>query len=139
MKAVALLLGGALVLAAGTGLAADADPARQAILDGYATAAGPGFDAFSASRGRALYMGPHNGGKPETPACATCHTGDPRGPGRHYRTGREIPPMAASATPDRFTDAAEVEKRFGRDCPAVLGRDCTALEKGDFITYLAGQ
>ena len=46
--------------------------------------------------------------------------------------------MAVSVTPERFTDAAKVEKWFGRNCNTVLGRECTALEKGDFITYLSG-
>lgn len=118
--------------------AADDGAARRQLLEGYAAEAGPGFAGFSAERGRALYRGPHAGGKPETPACATCHTGDPRATGRHYRTGRDIPPMAVSQSPARFTDRAEVEQRFGRDCPAVLGRDCTPFEKGDFITYLSG-
>ena len=47
--------------------------------------------------------------------------------------------MALSANPARFTDPAEVEKRFSRDCPNVLGRACTAEEKGDYITFLSGQ
>jgi hypothetical protein len=47
--------------------------------------------------------------------------------------------MAVSSNPARFTDPAQVEKRFDRDCPNVLGRVCTAEEKGDFITYLKGQ
>jgi hypothetical protein len=47
--------------------------------------------------------------------------------------------MAVSTNPVRFTDAKDVEKRFGRDCKNVLGRACTAREKGDFITFLASQ
>ncbi len=47
--------------------------------------------------------------------------------------------LAATANPKRFTDLAKVEKRFERDCVNVLGRACTAREKGDFITFLAGQ
>ena len=40
---------------------------------------------------------------------------------------------------DMMTDKATVEKQFGRDCKSVLGRDCTAVEKGDYITFMAGQ
>ncbi|MBB3267114.1 cytochrome c peroxidase [Azospirillum sp. OGB3] len=130
------------VFAVGGAIAATANPARTALLDGYAAQAkaqSPAFAGFSAERGRALYLGPHSGGKPETNACAACHTPDPAAQGRHQRTGRGIEPMAVSANPKRFTDPAEVEKRFDRDCPNVLGRACTAQEKGDFITYLAGQ
>lgn len=124
------------------GVAAAADPARQAILDDYArqAASEPGdFAGFSAARGERLYLGPHSGGKPQTPSCAACHTADPRATGRHVNTGRPIEPMAVSVNPERFTDARDVEKRFARDCRNVLGRPCTATEKGDFITYLSGQ
>lgn len=127
-------------LAAGTALAAS-NP-RAALLDALAIQAAketPGFAGFSAERGRALYLGPHAGGKAETNACAACHTPNPAATGRHHKTGRDIPPLAVSANPKRFTDPAEVEKRFERDCPNVLGRACTAREKGDFITYLSGQ
>jgi mono/diheme cytochrome c family protein len=118
--------------------AAAQSPQQRILADyaGQARAADPAFTAFSAERGQALYRGPHTGGKAETPACAACHTAEPRNTGRHVSTGRDIPPMALSANPKRFTDAADVEKRFSRDCPGVLGRPCTAQEKGDFITYL---
>jgi mono/diheme cytochrome c family protein len=130
----------AMAAAAGLGLAASAEPRRDEILAGYlaeARAASPELGGFSAARGRALYFGPHAGGKPE--ACADCHTANPAAPGRHYKTGRDIEPMAVSANPSRFTDPAEVEKRFARDCKNVLRRACTAQEKGDFITFLSGQ
>jgi mono/diheme cytochrome c family protein len=119
-----------------------AEPARDAILAAYARQARietPTFDGFSVARGERLYLGPHTGGSIETPACAACHTADPRAPGRHVRTGRAIEPMAVSVNPGRFTGAADVEKRFARDCPNVLGRPCTAQEKGDFITFLSGR
>jgi hypothetical protein len=136
------LLLAALIPLAGAAAAVAADPARDAILDTYAREATnetAGFAGFSAARGERLYLGPHAGGDPQTPACAACHGLDPRSLGRHVRTGRPIAPMAVSANPQRFTDAADVEKRFGRDCPNVLGRPCTAEEKGDFITFLAGR
>lgn len=121
------------------------DAARDAILQDYAAQAAAedsgfsGFSGFSAERGRALYMGPHQGGNPETNACAACHTPDPTAEGRHRKTGRGIEPMAVSVNSGRFTDPDEVEKQFGRDCKNVLGRACTAQEKGDFITFLTGQ
>jgi hypothetical protein len=123
----------------GSALAAGNDSARAALLADYAAqtkAQNPSFAGFSAERGRALYLGPHSGGNADTPACAACHTATPTATGRHVKTGRSIEPMATSANPSRFTDPAQVEKRFDRDCPNVLGRACTALEKGDFITFL---
>lgn len=133
-----------LVLLTGTALAEGAgDPRRDAILAAYAAAAkaaDPAFSGFSAARGQALYLGPHAGGAdPAVTACAACHTPDPRREGQHVKTGRKIEPMAVSANPQRFTDAKEVEKRFARDCRNVLGRACTAQEKGDYVTFLAGR
>ncbi|HRW60004.1 MAG TPA: DUF1924 domain-containing protein [Defluviicoccus sp.] len=138
--------GTAAVLAAGllclSGVAIAGEPARDAILDTYARQAKaetPDFAGFSAARGEVLYRGPHAGGNPQTPACASCHTADPRMPGRNVKSGRPIEPMAVSVEPSRFTDAADVERRFRRDCQNVLGRPCTAQEKGDFITFLSGR
>ncbi len=136
---VAVLLAGLIGLG---GVAIAGEPAREVILNAYARQAAaetPGFDGFSAARGEALYQAPHVGGNPQTPACASCHSADPRVAGRNVKTGRPIKPMAVSVEPRRFTDAADVEKRFGRDCPNVLGRPCTVQEKGDFITYLSGR
>ncbi|WP_376960034.1 DUF1924 domain-containing protein [Azospirillum sp. A26] len=140
MKTI-LLLAAAVAFGTGVALAASGDAERTRILDGYAAQAkAPDFTGFSAERGQALYLGPHAGGTvAETPACASCHTRDPAATGRHYKTGRDILPMAVSANPKRFTDPAEVEKRFGRDCVNVLGRACTAREKGDFITFLSNR
>lgn len=129
----------ALALAVLTGTAF-ANPDRQAILDrlaGEAKQQNKAFQSFSAERGQIFFLEKHAGGKAETPACTTCHTNDPKLPGAS-RAGKEIKPMAVSKTPTRFTDAAEVEKWFGRNCNQVLGRDCTATEKGDVITYLMG-
>ncbi len=111
-----------------------ASSARDAIVAGYAAAAGGG--GFSAERGKALFYAQHTGGKPDTPSCTTCHTNDPRKAGT-TRVGKPIDPMAVSRTPDRFTDLEKVEKWFGRNCNSVLGRDCSAQEKGDVIAYLS--
>jgi cytochrome c553 len=117
-----------------------AGPAQERLLERYQAEAlreEPAFAGFSAQRGRALYLGPHAGGASGLNACAACHTPDPTRFGQHAKTGREIEPMAVGTNPARFTDAAKVEKRFSRDCPAVLGRDCTAREKGDFLRFLS--
>lgn len=137
-----LLLAAVAALVTGVALAAGGDPDRTRILDGYAAQAkaqSPDFAGFSADRGRALYLGPHSGGAAGMPACAACHTDDPAAQGRHSRTGRAIEPMAVSVTPKRFTDPDKVETRFERDCRNVLGRACTAREKGDVITFLASR
>lgn len=132
MKSVSIALA-ALAVAATVAIAAN--PARQAILDGYAAKAGA---PPSAARGKAFFLGTHSGGKPDISSCTSCHTRDPHKTGR-TRAGKSIEPMAVSVTPSRFTDPAKVEKWFGRNCKTVLGRACTAAEKADFIAFMAGQ
>lgn len=111
---------------------------RDDVLAQYAAQV-PEFSGFSAQRGEVLFRTQWAGGDARTPACTACHTGNPKGPGQNAKTGRPIEPVAVSVNPKRFTDPAEVEKQFGRDCKNVLGRACTAQEKGDYITFMAGQ
>ena len=132
------------VLLAATGLSlcasvAHADANRDAILAdlmAQAQTADAAFTAFSADRGKAFFLATQTGGKPETTSCTACHTKDPKAKGQS-RGGKDIAPMAVSKTPDRFTDADKVAKWFLRNCTSVLGRDCSAAEKGDFITYMS--
>ena len=42
----------------------------------------------------------------------------------------------SAANKARFTDTPTVEKWFKRNCQDVLERECTAQEKGDFMTYV---
>jgi mono/diheme cytochrome c family protein len=69
-------------------------------------------------------------------SCASCHTGNPLQPGKHARTGKPIAPLAPAANPERFTDAAKVDKWFRRNCNDVLGRDCSAEERSDIRQFL---
>lgn len=135
--AVLMLLGTGLAL---TPVGVLADPARDAIVATFATEAkaDPSFAGFSAERGKAFFEAKHTGGKPDTPSCTSCHSQDPTLPGE-TRAGKRIEPMAVSKNPSRFTKTDEVAKWFGRNCNSVLGRECTALEKGDVITYLSGK
>ncbi|HVI50445.1 MAG TPA: DUF1924 domain-containing protein [Candidatus Sulfotelmatobacter sp.] len=116
------------------------DPARDALLADYAVQAkqaDASFPGFSADRGKLLYTTRHADAKPETSSCSSCHGDDPAKAGQNAKTGKVIEPMAVSANPKRFTSKDDVEKWFGRNCKEVLGHDCSALEKGDYITFLA--
>ncbi len=111
------------------------------LLDEYAASASasdPGFDGFSAKRGEAFFAATHGTGKPDTPACTSCHTTDPKKNGR-TRAGKTIAPLAKSLSPERYTDRKKVEKWFRRNCKSVLGRSCSAIEKGDFIIFMSTQ
>ena len=120
---------------------ATAGESPKSLLDFYASeakASDPGFSGFSAERGEHLFRTNFSTGKPDTPSCTTCHTTNARNIGQ-TRAGKDIEPMAASANPKRYSDQAKTEKWFGRNCNNVLGRECTATEKGDFITFMLSQ
>jgi hypothetical protein len=102
----------------------------------YAQQAGVAVTALSPTRGEAFYRSEHPGRDGAAKSCATCHTANPKQPGR-TRIGKRIEPLAPAANPERFTDAAKVEKWFRRNCKDVLQRECSAQEKGDFIAWLS--
>jgi hypothetical protein len=111
------------------------------ILDQYAEAdqtKSPTFEGFSAERGMAFFLASPATGKSATPSCTSCHTLSPLKTGQ-TRAGKSIEPMASSLSPKRYGDFLKVEKWFRRNCNSVLGRDCTATEKGDFITFMKTQ
>jgi hypothetical protein len=91
-----------------------------------------GFDGFSAPRGEAFFRTTHG----REWSCASCHTRDPGAGGRHAKTDKPIAPLAPAANAERFTRPDKVEKWFRRNCNDVLGRECTAAEKGDVLAYL---
>ncbi len=72
-------------------------------------------------------------------SCGSCHGADLTAPGRHEKTGKPIDPVAPSANPERLTEARSVDKWLKRNCQWTLGRDCTALEKGNLVTWLRTQ
>lgn len=116
-------------------------PAQHSVYDKYTVAAkkaDPAFHGFSPDKGRAFFHAKHAGGKPDSPSCTSCHTEDIKALGKS-RAGKDIQPMAASVNPKRFTDPADVEKWFSRNCPDVLGRECSVTEKGDVLAYLLSQ
>ena len=114
----------------GAGPAAAEEPQR--ILAALMAEAG---GKASPTQGEKLFRGKFSGGK-SAQSCTDCHGDDPRLPGRHNKTHKAIDPLAPSAQRDRFSDPAKVEKWFRRNCPEVMGRACTPLEKADFTAYM---
>lgn len=91
-----------------------------------------GFQGFSAARGASFFKTESS----KKLSCSSCHTENPAAQGKHANTGKVIQPLAPSANAERFSDPAKVAKWFRRNCNDVLGRVCTAQEKGDVLTYL---
>jgi hypothetical protein len=116
------------------GLSLSVGAMANPVQDNYLAAAkqeNPAFREFSAAAGQKFYNA-----KPGELACASCHTDSPKAIGKHATTGKEIQPLAPVVNAKRFTDAANVEKWFKRNCNDVLKRACTAQEKGDFMAYV---
>lgn len=90
---------------------------------------------FSAEVGREFYLERRTWQSTDY-TCSGCHTTDPTKEGKHIDTKKPIKPLAPSANPERFIDAQKVEKNFKGHCMDLHKRDCSAYEKGNFITYL---
>lgn len=93
------------------------------------------FQGFSAQRGDAFFHTTHG----REWSCSSCHTRNPSADGKHAKTDKRIAPLAPAANAERFTQPDKVEKWFKRNCNDVLGRTCTAQEKGDVLSYLISQ
>ena len=107
--------------------ASAATPAE--LLAGYSAQAGA---AASPERGRAFFTGRHG----REWSCSSCHGVTPMQEGKHASTGKVIAPLAPAAQAERFTNPAKTEKWFRRNCNDVVGRECTAGEKADVLSWL---
>ena len=89
---------------------------------------------FTAAAGENLWFVEQDGR-----SCTLCHTDSVHTEGRHQRTGKVIEPMAPSVNPERYTDRKKINKWLLRNCKWTFGRECTAQEKGDVLTWLRRQ
>ncbi|WKZ85443.1 DUF1924 domain-containing protein [Ralstonia pickettii] len=117
----------ALALAAAAPLASAEVPTQM--LDQYRAKAGTPSEP---SRGQQFFTSKHG----REWSCASCHGNPPTQTGRHAATSKSIAPLAPAFNPERFTDAAKTEKWFRRNCNDVVGRECTATEKADVLSWL---
>jgi mono/diheme cytochrome c family protein len=88
--------------------------------------------AAVAARGQQLFTTQHG----KEWSCASCHGAVPVQAGKHAGTGKPIGALAPAFNPERFTDPAKTEKWFRRNCNDVMGRECTAVEKADVLSWL---
>ncbi len=115
---------------AGAAFAAPAQAASPAqLLSGYTAQAGTAADP---ARGQQFFTDRHG----REWSCASCHGAVPTRTGKHASTGKPIDALAPAFNPERFTDTAKTEKWFRRNCNDVVGRECTATEKADLLSWL---
>jgi len=118
-----------LCLAAGAAAAANPAATPAELLAGYTTQTGA---PAQAARGQAFFTTRHG----KDWSCASCHGAVPTQAGRHASTGKPITALAPAFNPERFNDPAKVEKWFRRNCNDVVGRECSAAEKADVLSWL---
>jgi len=101
------------------------------------TLQGDAAQPFSAARGKAFWDQKHtaaDGGQQRS--CSLCHSNDLTRQGEHVRTHKTIKPMAPVVNPKRLTEQRKMRKWLLRNCKFVLGRTCTAQEKGDVLSFI---
>lgn len=107
------------------------------LIAGYRSEAAQQSAGFQASAQRgATFFRQRFAHSSRMPACTSCHTDKPMNAGSHAVTNKVIKPLAPAANAERFTDPEKVEKWFRRNCTEVVGRECSAAEKADFIAFL---
>jgi Domain of unknown function (DUF1924) len=118
-------------LLAGLGLPAVQAATPAALLAAYeAQAKAPG----SPERGQKLFT--TNFGRELGFSCSSCHGAEPVKRGRDQVSEKLIQPLAPAANAQRFTDKTKVDTWFRLNCTDVVGRDCTAGEKADVLSWL---
>jgi hypothetical protein len=128
------------LMAPALGLAAGLNAEMTKYVQGLETQAKKesGFKGFNAERGKKLFFEVQPNAKSGTISCATCHTSDLKKSGKTL-VGKAIEPLAPSANKKRLTDVKETEKWLARNFKQVYGREGTAREKGDVLTFIAAQ
>lgn len=96
------------------------------------------FKGFDAERGKKLFLEELPNEKTGKISCATCHTSNLKTSGKTL-VGKTIDPLAPSINKKRLTDVKEIEKWLLRNFKQVYGREGTAREKGDVLTFINTQ
>lgn len=112
-----------------------ATPASDAVLAKYKTEGVTKTDAAKAKKDWTREVEVDG----EKMSCSTCHGTDLSKAGKHHKTGKTIEAMSMKVTADRYADEKKIEKWFKRNCKDAWGRECTAQEKADFLTFLLAQ
>ena len=99
-----------------------------------------GAKPANAQHGQQLWNQTHNGKPPFTErSCTSCHGNDLATTGKHVRTGKPIEPLAPSVNNKSLTEVRKINKWLKRNCKWTLGRECTAQEKADILSFISQQ
>ncbi len=113
-----------------------ASPATDSLLAKYKS---EGVSKIDASKAKSDWTKETKGEDGEMISCSTCHGTDFSKAGKHRKTHKVIDPLSTRVNTERFTDEKKIEKWFKRNCNDTWGRECTAQEKADFLTFLLAQ
>jgi Domain of unknown function (DUF1924) len=113
-----------------------ATPASDALLAKYKA---EGVTRIDAAKAKSDWTKEAKGEDGQPISCSTCHGTDFSKAGQHHKTHKEIKPMSHRVNDERYTDEKKIEKWFKRNCNDAWGRECTAQEKADFLTFMLAQ
>lgn len=99
----------------------------------------PEFKAPSITEGQTFFNRKFKMRNGKEVACASCHTPNPANEGKHIVTGKAIRPLSPAVNTQRFTDLDKVEEKFTEHCNDILGADCSAAEKANFVSFVMTQ
>ena len=112
----------------------------DAINDIFTESKQKGVTSISEQAGEALWNKEFKDKKTgQLRSCATCHGANLKKGGKHVRTDKPIEPMAPSVNKKSLTDVKKIKKWFKRNCKWTLGRECSAQEQADILSYLSNQ
>ncbi len=94
------------------------------------------FAGPSAEEGKAFFNNKVKAANGKEMACASCHTANPADNGKNVETGKVIKPLSPVINAKRFSDFDKVEAKFTQHCEDILGHDCTAAQKANYISYV---
>lgn len=96
----------------------------------------PDFTGFNIKRGEKIFISKHIGKRGKEISCVSCHTNDFTKKGENFFTGKIIKPLSPVENPKRFKKLKTIKKWIRRNFKDVYGKEGTAQEKGDVITYI---
>ena len=91
----------------------------------------------NAKNGEIFWNKTHSGKVPfEQRSCKLCHSANLKDKGEHIKTGKIIKPLSPSVNAKSLNNVKHVNKWFKRNCKWTIGRECSAQEKADILSFI---